>query len=163
MLILVLGALNVPLGAADLPLKFKRLLVPGKIQQIYLTGNCTSFGSGGSSGGDYLRTISQQVYPVQGPYDTPSPQTPLHRVFEPPGSNLRLGLVHGYSVLPWGDLLALEQMALELDVDVLLTGSPFLPQQQGFHAIERNGRFYVYPGSASGSYLSIPSSCVLLI
>ena len=38
-LVLVLGDLHIPHRAADLPPKFKSMLVPGKIQHIICTGN----------------------------------------------------------------------------------------------------------------------------
>jgi vacuolar protein sorting-associated protein 29 len=38
-LVLALGDLHVPHRAADLPAKFKSMLVPGKIQHIICTGN----------------------------------------------------------------------------------------------------------------------------
>ncbi|KAL9831582.1 putative phosphodiesterase metallo-dependent phosphatase [Arabidopsis thaliana] len=38
-LVLALGDLHVPHRAADLPPKFKSMLVPGKIQHIICTGN----------------------------------------------------------------------------------------------------------------------------
>lgn len=42
MLVLVLGDLHIPHRASTLPSKFKKLLVPGRIQHILCTGNlCT--------------------------------------------------------------------------------------------------------------------------
>lgn len=38
-LVLVIGDLHIPIRSHDLPFKFKKLLVPGKIQQVLLTGN----------------------------------------------------------------------------------------------------------------------------
>lgn len=38
-LVLALGDLHIPHRAADLPAKFKSMLVPGKIQHIICTGN----------------------------------------------------------------------------------------------------------------------------
>ncbi|PKU78398.1 Vacuolar protein sorting-associated protein 29 [Dendrobium catenatum] len=38
-LVLALGDLHIPHRAADLPSKFKSMLVPGKIQHILCTGN----------------------------------------------------------------------------------------------------------------------------
>lgn len=39
MLVLALGDLHIPHRAADLPAKFKSMLVPGKIQHVICTGN----------------------------------------------------------------------------------------------------------------------------
>lgn len=38
-LVLVIGDLHIPIRSHDLPFKFRKLLVPGKIQQVLLTGN----------------------------------------------------------------------------------------------------------------------------
>lgn len=38
-LVLAIGDLHIPHRAADLPAKFKSMLVPGKIQHIICTGN----------------------------------------------------------------------------------------------------------------------------
>lgn len=38
-LVLAIGDLHIPHRAADLPPKFKSMLVPGKIQHIICTGN----------------------------------------------------------------------------------------------------------------------------
>ncbi|KAJ3554655.1 hypothetical protein NP233_g12372 [Leucocoprinus birnbaumii] len=44
-LVLIIGDLHIPHRAHDLPSKFKKLLVPGKIQQILCTGNGSNFPS----------------------------------------------------------------------------------------------------------------------
>ena len=61
---LVLGDLHIPHRSSSLPAKFKKLLVPGKIQHILCTGNlCTkdSF--------DYLKTLASDVHVVRGDFD----------------------------------------------------------------------------------------------
>lgn len=63
-LVLVLGDLHIPHRCNSLPGKFKKLLVPGKIQHILCTGNlCTkeSF--------DYLKTLASDVHVVRGDFD----------------------------------------------------------------------------------------------
>ncbi|KAJ7782998.1 Metallo-dependent phosphatase [Mycena metata] len=44
-LVLIIGDLHIPHRTHDLPAKFKKLLVPGKIQQILCTGNTSTFPS----------------------------------------------------------------------------------------------------------------------
>eukprot|EP00058_Branchiostoma_floridae_P026345 XP_002611836.1 hypothetical protein BRAFLDRAFT_83140 [Branchiostoma floridae] len=64
MLVLVLGDLHIPYRSNGMPAKFKKLLVPGKIQHILCTGNlCTkeSF--------DYLKTLASDVHVVKGDFD----------------------------------------------------------------------------------------------
>ena len=63
-MVLVLGDLHIPHRSINLPGKFKKLLVPGKIQHILCTGNlCTkeSF--------DYLKTLASDVHVVRGDFD----------------------------------------------------------------------------------------------
>jgi predicted phosphodiesterase len=62
--VLVLGDLHIPHRCSNLPAKFKKLLVPGRIQHILCTGNlCTkeSF--------DYLKTLASDVHVVRGDFD----------------------------------------------------------------------------------------------
>ena len=72
-LVLVLGDLHIPHRCNSVPAKFKKLLVPGKIQHILCTGNlCTkeSF--------DYLKTLASDVHVVRGDFDE------VRLIFEPP-------------------------------------------------------------------------------
>ena len=63
-LVLVIGDLHIPHRIHDLPLKFKKLLVTGKIQQILCTGNVCD-----RETYEYLRTVSPDVHVVRGDYD----------------------------------------------------------------------------------------------
>ena len=61
---LVLGDLHVPHRTNSIPAKFKKLLVPGKIQHILCTGNlCTK------ETYDYLRSVANDVHIVKGDFD----------------------------------------------------------------------------------------------
>jgi predicted phosphodiesterase len=63
-LVLVIGDLHIPHRTHDLPAKFKKLLVPGKIQQILCTGNVCD-----QETYEYLRTVAVDVHVVRGDYD----------------------------------------------------------------------------------------------
>ena len=63
-LVLVIGDLHIPHRVHDLPAKFKKLLVPGKIQQILSTGNICD-----KETLEYLRTVASDVHVVKGDYD----------------------------------------------------------------------------------------------
>jgi vacuolar protein sorting-associated protein 29 len=63
-LVLIIGDLHIPHRTHDLPSKFKKLLVPGKIQQILCTGNVCD-----RETYDYLRTVAADVLVVRGDYD----------------------------------------------------------------------------------------------
>ena len=60
-LVLVIGDLHIPHRIHDLPAKFKKLLVPGKIQQILCTGNVCD-----KETLDYLRAVAPDVHVVRG-------------------------------------------------------------------------------------------------
>lgn len=63
-LVLVIGDFHIPHRTHDLPAKFKKLLVPGKIQQIICTGNVCD-----KETYDYLRTVAPDINIVRGDYD----------------------------------------------------------------------------------------------
>jgi len=63
-LVLVVGDLHIPHRATAVPAKFRKLLVPGKIQHILCTGNlCTK------ESVDYLKTLASDVHIVRGDFD----------------------------------------------------------------------------------------------
>ncbi|CAG8584689.1 8702_t:CDS:2 [Acaulospora morrowiae] len=138
-LVLVLGDLHIPYRVHDLPFKFKKLLVPGKIQQIICTGNVCD-----KETFDYLRTVAADVHVVRGDYDE-SPSWPLSKVIS--HGPIRIGVLHGHQVIPVGDPESLSIVARQMDVDILLTG-----HTHRFEAFECNGKFLVNPGSATGAY-----------
>ena len=67
-LILVIGDLHIPSRAPSLPAKFRKLLVPGKIQQTICTGNITD-----RETYDFLRSVSPDIHIVKGDFDDVSP------------------------------------------------------------------------------------------
>ena len=63
-LVLVVGDLHIPHRSFAVPPKFKKLLVPGKIQHILCTGNlCTK------ESYDYLKTLASDIHIVKGDFD----------------------------------------------------------------------------------------------
>jgi vacuolar protein sorting-associated protein 29 len=112
-LVLVIGDLHIPHRIHDLPLKFKKLLVPGKIQQILCTGNVCD-----KETYEYLRTISPDVHVVKGDYDESSFPTSVTVLHNP----IKIGVIHGHQAVPNGDLDALAATARQMDVDVLVSG-----------------------------------------
>ncbi|KAK0528016.1 Vacuolar protein sorting-associated protein 29 [Tilletia horrida] len=142
MLVLVIGDLHLPFRAHDLPQRFKKLLVPGKIQQIICTGNVCD-----KETYDYLRTVAGDVHVVKGDFDE-NPHFPQSlTIHHPP---LRIGVLHGHQVIPLGDADALAALARAMDVDILLSGGT-----HRFDAFEVEGRFFVNPGSATGAWSSV--------
>ncbi|KAI0747205.1 Metallo-dependent phosphatase [Daedaleopsis nitida] len=145
-LVLVIGDLHIPHRIHDLPSKFKKLLVPGKIQQILCTGNVCD-----RETYEYLRTVSPDVHVVRGDYDEtsfPLSATVAH-------SPIRIGVIHGHQSVPTGDLDSLNAIARQLDVDVLVSG-----HTHTFQAVEYDNRFFVNPGSATGAWIGSFNGCV---
>lgn len=113
-LVLVIGDLHVPHRSNSVPAKFKKLLVPGKIQYVLCTGNlCTR------ETVDYLKTLATDVHIVQGEFDDGSyPERKVVTV-----GQFRIGLCHGHQIVPWGDHDAISMVQRSLDVDILITGA----------------------------------------
>ena len=131
-LVLVIGDLHIPHRTHDLPSKFKKLLVPGKIQQILCTGNVCD-----RETYDYLRTVAADVHVVRGDYDevrnsscegpTNFDKIRYQSVASPLSltvthSPIRIGVIHGHQCVPTGDLDSLNSIARQMDVDVLISG-----------------------------------------
>ena len=79
-MVLVLGDLHIPHRASALPAKFKKLLVPGRIQHILCTGNlCTKETL------DYLKTLASDVHVVRGDFEenTAYPEQKVDLCFKP--------------------------------------------------------------------------------
>jgi len=141
-LVLVIGDFHIPTRTHDLPLKFKKLLVPGKIQQIICTGNLCD-----KETYDYLRTVAADVNVVRGDYDEDS-KYPLSQILSHPP--IRIGVIHGQQCVPTGDIDSLASIARQMDVDVLISGGT-----HKFEAVEYGGRFFVNPGSATGAWTGL--------
>ncbi|NWI11910.1 VPS29 protein, partial [Crypturellus soui] len=139
-LVLVLGDLHIPHRCSGLPAKFKKLLVPGKIQHILCTGNlCTK------ESYDYLRSLASDIHVVRGNSEVRSMNYPEEKVVTV--GQFRIGLIHGHQVIPWGDVGSLALLQRQLDVDILISG-----HTHKFEAFEHENKFYINPGSATGAY-----------
>lgn len=62
----------------------------------------------------------------------------------------RIGMCHGHQVVPWGDPAALSLIARQLDADILISG-----HTHKFEAFEAESRFFINPGSVTGSYSAL--------
>ncbi|XP_010574217.1 PREDICTED: vacuolar protein sorting-associated protein 29-like [Haliaeetus leucocephalus] len=145
-LVLVLGDLHIPHRCSGLPVKFKKLLVPGKIQHILCTGNlCTK------ESYDYLRTLAGDIHVVRG--DSESLNYPEEKVVTV--EQFRIGLIHGHQVIPWGDAASLALLQRQLDVDILISG-----HTHRFEAFEHENKFYINPGSATGAYSALETNII---
>lgn len=138
-LVLVVGDLHIPHRASGLSPKFKKLLVPGKIQHILCTGNLCN-----KESYDYLKTLASDVHIVRGDFDE-NPAYPEQKVVTV--GQFKIGMCHGHQVVPWGDTESLAMVQRQLDVDILLFG-----HTHKFEAYEHEGKFYINPGSITGAY-----------
>ncbi|XP_059486348.1 vacuolar protein sorting-associated protein 29 [Neocloeon triangulifer] len=146
-LVLVLGDLHIPHRCSSLPNKFKKLLVPGRIQHILCTGNLCA-----KESFDYLKTLASDVHVVRGEFDE-NLSYPEQKVVTV--GQFRIGLCHGHQVVPWGDPEALALVQRQLDVDILITG-----HTHKFEAYEHGSKFYINPGSATGAYHPLENNVV---
>lgn len=141
-LVLALGDMHIPHRAADLPAKFKNMLVPGKIQHVLSPGNLCM-----KEMHDYLKTLANDVHVAKGEYDEDSryPETKTLTI-----GSFKIGICHGHQVVPWGDIDSLAMLQRQLDVDILITG-----HTHQFKAYKHQGRLLLNPGSATGAYSSM--------
>uniref|UniRef100_A0A6J0UC49 Vacuolar protein sorting-associated protein 29 n=1 Tax=Pogona vitticeps TaxID=103695 RepID=A0A6J0UC49_9SAUR len=147
MLVLVLGDLHIPHRCNSLPAKFKKLLVPGKIQHILCTGNlCTK------DSYDYLKTLAGDVHVVRGDLDE-NLNYPEQKVVTV--GQFKIGLIHGHQVIPWGDVASLALLQRQFDVDILISG-----HTHKFEAFEHENKFYINPGSATGAYSALENNII---
>jgi len=146
-LALVIGDVHVPHRASAIPNKFKKLLVPGKIQHILSTGNLCA-----KDIQDYLRTLASDVHFVKGDFDENQtfPDTKVVTI-----GQFKIGLCHGHQIIPWGDREARAILQRQLDVDILITG-----HTHQFEAYEYQKKFFINPGSATGSYSSLTDDII---
>ena len=138
-LVLFIGDLHIPQRTVDLPDKFKELLVPGKVQHVFCTGNV-----GNREHNDWLKSLAANVYFVRGDFDEGT-SVPEHRVVQV--GEWKIGLVHGHQVIPWGEKEALSNYQRMLDCDLLVSGHT---HKVAIDSLD--GKHYLNPGSATGAY-----------
>lgn len=93
---------------------------------------------------NFFRNVSPDLQLVKGDFDVDSHNLPLSKVVT--HGSLRIGFLHGHTIVPPGDPDALLITARQMDVDVLLWGGT-----HAFETYELEGRFFVNPGSATGA------------
>lgn len=166
-LVLLMGDIHIPHRATDIPEKFKRMLVPNKMQHVICTGNL-----GSHEQYEMLRNLAPNVTVVAGdfeyftPPNTSSAQQQQQQMSPQSqssgcGSNFpetkvvqvgqfRIGVVHGHQVVPWGDHMSLAMYRRKLDVDILVSGHT---HKNEVH--EHEGFWHINPGSVTGSFSSL--------
>eukprot|EP00918_Siedleckia_nematoides_P099462 GHVU01217538.1.p1 GENE.GHVU01217538.1~~GHVU01217538.1.p1 ORF type:complete len:198 (+),score=19.88 GHVU01217538.1:172-765(+) len=139
-LVLLIGDFHVPQRALDLPQCFKDLLSTDKIRHVICTGNV-----GNTATLDMLRSIAGNVHVVKGDCDfgCDFPEFKVIKI----GDQIKVGIIHGHQIIPWGDKEALTMWQRRLDCDILITGH----LHKSFTE-EINGKYFINPGSATGAY-----------
>ncbi|AOW05681.1 Metallo-dependent phosphatase-like protein [Yarrowia lipolytica] len=166
MLVLAIGDLHIPDRAIDVPTKFKKLLVAGKISQVLCLGNLTD-----KQTLDWLGSISPDLQLIRGDQDSqPSSliynSLPRSLDLEVPGGTnaskiyaglslfktvqhgeLKIGITAAHNTLSLHDPDTQLIIARQLDVDILICGGAHRVE-----AFELDGKFFVSPGSATGAF-----------
>lgn len=143
-LVLVVGDMFVPSRSPDIPDQFKSILIPNKLQHVLSLGNIGSVESY-----DFLKSLSNDFHCVKGDYDEADyPEKKVVQIGE-----FKIGMIHGHQILPWGNIDALSSVQRELGCDILLSG-----HTHQFDLKNKDGKFYLNPGSISGSFSSVSPS-----
>eukprot|EP00916_Digyalum_oweni_P006001 GHVL01010356.1.p1 GENE.GHVL01010356.1~~GHVL01010356.1.p1 ORF type:complete len:223 (-),score=38.95 GHVL01010356.1:513-1181(-) len=141
-LVLLIGDFHIPTRKPALPKCFVELLNTDKIRHVLCTGNL-----GSESIVDKLKSVSDNVHIVGGDYDCANGfNFPSHLTVKIGG--LKIGLISGHEVLPWGDSTALMSWQRKLDCDILVSGHTHVSSVE-----EKDGKYFINPGSASGCWL----------
>lgn len=139
MLVLVAGDGHIPYRASAIPEPLKKLLVPGKIQQVVSVGNISDAES---------KQILQRITPgkpiiaVPGSEDAIEGDSQTTQVFNV--GKVRIGVVSSFEIIPQDDTDSLAAMARKLDVKILLWGSCHQDTQSWA------GHYFITPGSITG-------------
>ena len=113
----MIGDLHIPHREIEIPEKYKELLIPGKVQHVICPGN-----PGNQETIDWLYSLASaksNCHFTKGDFDE-NPNFPETKVINI--GNIKIGIVHGHQVVPWGDLEALAAVQRELDCDILISG-----------------------------------------
>lgn len=145
MLVLVVGDLHIPHRAADIPEQFKKLFMPGRINTIIVTGNisCREIH-------DYFRSVCPNVVCARGEFDDFQKDIPEFAVVEI--EDIKIGVIHGHQVVPWGDKESLAAVQRRIGCDILVSGHTH--QQKLF---ELDGKLFVNPGTITGAFSAFES------
>ncbi len=133
-LVLAIGDVHIPDRASDIPDRFKKLLLPGKIQHVLCTGNA------GPETIQYFRSFCADVVAVAGNTSFGGGNPSDFHILEV--GQMRVGLIHGHQLTPWSDPESLAAFARRIGVDILISG-----QSMKFEAFEYEGKFFLQPGS----------------
>jgi len=125
------------------------------MQHVLCTGNLTT-----RDQYDMLRDLAPNVHVTRGDFDEPGvggdemgggsgfPEKKVVRI-----GDYRIGLLHGHTVIPWGDPDSLLATARSMDVDILITGHTHSTEVRQYE-----GKWFVNPGSITGAFSPVGSA-----
>ncbi|TNJ29883.1 Vacuolar protein sorting 29 [Giardia muris] len=135
--ILVIGDVNIPYRAFQIPVQFRELFHPRRINHIVVTGNVTSAGVI-----SFLKTIKTDLHAVRGPYDETSyPEFETRHYL---GYNITV--MNGHQCIPLGNSRQAAAFGKVYDSDIVCCGCSYKP----FAGIVDNV-LIIKPGSLTGS------------
>ncbi len=130
--------------------QFRDLLLPNKMQYVLSPGNL-----GSKEVQEWLESLAaakSQMHAVAGEFDDFAnfPETKVVTI-----GNVKIGIVHGHQVTPWGDIEALAAVQRKLDCDVLIHG-----HTHEYGVQQYDGKYFINPGSATGAFSALNSNVV---
>lgn len=135
--ILVVGDINIPTKAFQIPIQFREIFHPRRISHVILTGNVTSAGTV-----SFLKTIKSDLHAVRGPYDETSYPDVDTRNY----CGYNISVMNGSQCMPMGDSAQLSKFAKVYDSEIICSGCGWRP----FVGMVDNV-LVVKPGSLTGS------------
>lgn len=135
--ILVVGDINIPTKAFQIPIQFREIFHPRRISHVILTGNVTSAGTV-----SFLKTIKSDIHAVRGPYDETSYPDVDTRNY----CGYNISVINGSQCMPMGNSAQLSKFAKVYDSEIICSGCGWRP----FVGMVDNV-LVVKPGSLTGS------------
>ncbi len=133
--ILVLGDIHIPRRASWIPREIVEFIESEKFDIVICTGDLTD-----EKVLNYLKSLGKEFYVVEGNMDhIPMPEREKVKV-----EDLIIGVIHGHQVYPRGNRKQLKDIAIEMNVDVLISGHTHSPD------IYHDEVLLLNPGSATG-------------
>ena len=145
-LVLVIGDLHIPHRKDAIPPAFASLIKNGTYAHVICTGNLCS-----REMFEYVRTLAPSVHIVRGDLDSGATASTI----EMPESKtiqigaIRVGVIHGHTIIPWGDTRSLANQARQTDVDVIVSGQT---HQTAVASDDGGSLLLINPGSLTGAY-----------
>jgi hypothetical protein len=145
--ILVIGDFHIPSRARDIPTLIKNKIKNTKFDFVLCTGDLVA-----KEVAKYILSLGE-VYIVRGNMDYLD--FPLYHKIDV--IDFKIGLIHGTSIYPRGDIRRLAKIAKEMGVDILISGHT---HRAFVTSVNVNGRniLLIDPGSATGVWGGGPAS-----